>query len=174
MKMIKTSLLMTALMAASGFAIAQTSPAGSSTPASPTAPATRAEVKSEIVRPDASVPPKNLSEPPKPGRTSETTRAEVKSDVVRPNASVPPKNLSEPPKAGTKSDTTRAEVKSDVDRNDRQLSTGEKAAVTTPSKGSVQRKMTRDERRAMNKSKKDMQMKSSSSAMPQAEPAANK
>ena len=153
MKKIKTSLLMAGLMAASGFAMAQTAA---------TAPATRAEVKSEVVRPDASVPPRNLSEPPKPGAATATTRAEVKSDVTRPDASVPPRNLSEPPKPGTAANTTRSEVKAG------------KAAATTPSQGSAKRKMTREERRAMNKSNKDMKMKSSTSAMPQAEPPTNK
>ena len=141
---------MTALMATSGFAVAQT----------PAAPATGAEVK-------------NLSEPPKPGTTSNTTRAEVKSDVVRPDASVPPRNLSEPPKPGSVAATPRAEVKPGVDRNARELSTGEKAAATTPSAASAKRKATREERRAMNKSKRDMKMKNSA-AMPAAEAPNNK
>ena len=163
MKKTTTSVLITALLATAGFAVAQT----------PAAPATRAEVKSDIVRPDASVPPKNLSEPPKPGTTSNTTRADVKSDVVRPDASVPPRNLSEPPKPGSAATTTRAEAKPGVDRNGRELSTGEKAAVTTPSAASAKRKATREERRAMNKSKRDMKMKNSA-AMPAPEAPNNK
>ena len=151
-------LLMTALLATAGFTVAQT----------PAAPATRAEVKSEIVRPDASTPPKNLSEPPKPGTASNTTRAEAKSEVVRPDASTSPKNLSEPPKPGTMSNTSRAEAKAGVDRTDRQLSTGEKAAATTPSKASAKRKAMREERRAMNKAK------SSSAGMPASEAPMNK
>ena len=163
MKNISTSLLMTALIATAGFAAAQT----------PTAPATRAEVKSEVVRDASKAETKNLGEPPKAGTTSNTTRAEVKSEVVRPDASVPPKNLSEPPKPGTASNTSRAEAKAGVDRNDRELSTGEKAAVTTPSTASAKRKAMRDERRAMNKSKSDMKMKSGT-AMPAAEAPPNK
>lgn len=158
MKKTTTSLLMTALLATAGFAVAQT----------PAAPATRAEVKSEVTRDNSKAEVKNLGEPPKPGTTSNTTRAEVKSDVVRPDASVPPKNLSEPPKPGTASDTTRAEVKAGVDRNNRELSTGEKAAKTTPSAASAKRKAMRDERRAMNKAK------STSTAMPAAEAPSNK
>ncbi len=164
MKYTTTSLLVSALLAASGFAAAQT----------PTAPATRADVKSEIVRPSTGTPPTSLSEPPKPGTKSDTTRAEVKSDVVRPDASTPPKNLSEPPKPGTTSNTTRSASKGGVDRTDRELSTGEKAPALKPTAGYAKRKAMRDERRAMNKSKKDMNMKSSSSATPTPEAPMNK
>ena len=165
MKYTTTSLLMTALLAASGFAAAQ----------NPTTPATRADVKSEVVRPGAGTPPPNLSEPPKTtGNTSGTTRAEVKSDVPRPDAATPPKNLSEPPKAGTASNTTRADVKAGVDRTDRELSTGEKAAGSKPSASAAKRKAMREERRAMKKSKRDMQMKDSTSGMPAADKTMNK
>ena len=165
MKYTTTSLLVTALLAASGFAAAQ----------NPTTPATRAEVKSEVVRPGAGTPPPNLSEPPKTtGNTSGTTRAEVKSEVARPDAAMPPKNLSEPPKAGTASNTTRATVKAGVDRTDRELSTGEKAAGSKPSASSAKRKAMRDERRAANKAKRDTQMKENMSGMPAADKTMNK
>jgi hypothetical protein len=164
MKNTTTSLLMTALLATAGFAVAQT----------PAAPATRAEVKSEVIRDTSKAGEKNLGEPPKPGTTTNTTRAEVKSEVVRPDASVPPKNLSEPPKVGTTTNTTRSEVKSGVDRTDRELSTGEKAAATTPSKGYAKRKAARDERRAMNKSKSSMKANDGSSTMTAPEAPANK
>ena len=165
MKNTTTSLLMSALLAASGFAAAQ----------NPTVPATRADVKSEVVRPDAGTPPSSLSEPPKSiGNTSGTTRAEVKSEVVRPDASTPPKNLSEPPKPGRASTTTRAETKAGVDRSDRELSTGEKAPATKPTAGYAKRKAMRDEQRAMKKSKKDMPMSGSGTAVPAAEPVTNK
>lgn len=164
MKNMTTSILASALLAAFGLAAAQ----------NPTAPATRADVKSEIVRPGTGTPPTSLSEPPKPGTTSDTTRAEVKSDVARPDASTPPKNVSEPPKPGTASNTTRAETKAGVDRTDRELSTGEKAPVTKPTEGYAKRKAMRDERRAMNKTKNSAKMKSDNTAMPAAEAPANK
>jgi hypothetical protein len=131
MKNVTTSLLMTALLCAAGLAVAQT----------PAAPATRAEVKSEVVRDTSKAGEKNLGEPPKPG---------------------------------TASDTTRAQTKAAVDRSDRELSTGEKAATTTPSKGYAKRKALREERRAMNKSKSDMKMKEGTTAMPTPEGATNK
>ena len=164
MKYATTSLLMSALLAASGFAAAQ----------NPTAPAARADVKSEIVRPGTGTPPTSLSEPPKPGTTSDTTRAEVKSDVVRPDAATPPRNLSEPPKPGSASNTTRSATKAGVDRSDRELSTGEKAPALKPTAGYAKRKAMRDERRAMNKSKKGKTMKDSSSATPAPEAPMNK
>jgi hypothetical protein len=164
MKNVTTSLLMTALLCAAGLAVAQT----------PAAPATRAEVKSEVVRDTSKAGEKNLGEPPKAGTTSDTTRAEVKSDVVRDTTKSGEKNLGEPPKPGTASDTTRAQTKAAVDRSDRELSTGEKAATTTPSKGYAKRKALREERRAMNKSKSDMKMKEGTTAMPTPEGATNK
>jgi hypothetical protein len=159
MKKTTVSVLMSALMISSGFAVAQTSTAPSSTGATPATPATsptRAEVKSEITRDTTKAGEKNLGEPPKAGTSSDTSRAEVKSAVTRDTTKAGEKNLGEPPKVSRSSNTSRTEVKAGIDGTDRELSTGEKAAPTKPSAASAKRKAMRDERRAAAKAKNEM------------------
>ena len=183
----KQSILLVALLAASGFAFAQNAaapatgerklgtgePAKSATgTAAPgttvgTTPAvTRAEVKSETGTADRKL---GTGETAKPnmsgsaatqGNTSGTTRAEVKSD-----AGTEPRKLGtgEAAKSANTTGTTRAEVKSEVGTEPRKLGTGEAAKSGNTSASNAERKRMRDERRAAAKAKREANMKSGSS-----------
>ena len=166
------SILLAAMLAASGFAVAQ----------NPAAPATRADVKAQA--PTAETERKaGTGEPIKPntsgtmqGNTSGTTRADVKSQA--PNAETERKaGTGEPIKPnasgstatqGNTSGTSRADVKSEVGTEPRRLGTGEvaKSGGTTASTTSAERKRMRDERRAMNKADRDAKMGSGSTMTP--------
>lgn len=130
MKNTTTTLLMAALMAASGFAVAQTAPA---------------------------TPPGNLTKEVKPGTTSNTTRAEVKamepgktSGSLTPE--VKPGTGSENTRAEVKASTAGAAANPPGNLT-------EKSPTAKPTAGSAQRKVARDERRAKNKADREMKMK---------------
>jgi hypothetical protein len=162
------SILLAAMLAASGFAAAQ----------NPAVPATRAEVKSEAKTGERLLgtgePAKSAPGTPIQGTTAGTapaaTRAEVKSDAGmterKAGTGEPIKpNMSEKTKGNT-SGTTRAEVKTEAGTEPRKLGTGEVAKSSTPSASSAERKRMRDERRAMNKANRDAKMKSGSTMTP--------
>ena len=131
--MIKTtqSILLTALLAASGFASAQNA----------TVPATRAEVKSEATTGERKLgtgePAKSATGTAAPGNTVGTTpaatRAEVKSETGTAERKLGTGETAKPNMSGSAatqgntSGTTRAEVKSDAGAEPRKLGTGEAA-----------------------------------------------
>ena len=150
------SILLAAMLAASGFAAAQ----------NPAVPATRAEVKAEASTAERKL---GTGETAKPntsdtmkGNTSGTTRAEVKSEAgtverkLGTGETAKP-NMSDTMKGNT-SGTTRAEVKADAKSEPRRLGTGEVAKSGTPSAASIERKRLRDERRAAAKAKREAAM----------------
>lgn len=150
------SILLAAMLAASGFVAAQ----------NPAVPATRAEVKAEAGTAERKL---GTGETAKPntsdtmkGNTSGTTRAEVKSEAgtaerkLGTGETAKP-NMSDTMKGNT-SGTTRAEVKADAKSEPRRLGTGEVAKSGTPSAASIERKRLRDERRAAAKAKREAAM----------------
>ena len=160
------SILLAAMLAASGFASAQ----------NPGAPVSRAEVKSEAGTAERKL---GTGETAKPntsdtmkGNTSGTTRAEVKSEAGTAERKLGTGETAKPNMSGSAatqgntSGTTRAEVKADANSEPRKLGTGEVAKSGTTSASSAERKRMRDERRAMAKAKRDGKMKSGSTATP--------
>lgn len=164
-EMIKTtqSILLIAILAASGFASAQT-------PATGAAGTERKLGTGELAKPNASETMK--------GNTSGVTRAEVKSEVGTAERKL---GTGETAKSGVTgstatqgntSGTTRAEVKADAKSEPRKLGTGEEvksgsasatseAAKSGSAKASSEeRKRMRAERRAKAKAKRDAMKKS--------------
>ena len=150
------SILLAAMLAASGFAAAQ----------NPAVPATRAEVKSETGTAERKLGTGDTAKPntsdTMKGNTSGVTRAEVKSEAgtverkLGTGETAKP-NMSDTMKGNT-SGTTRAEVKADAKSEPRRLGTGEVAKSGTPSAASIERKRLRDERRAAAKAKREAAM----------------
>lgn len=164
-EMIKTtqSILLVAILAASGFASAQT-------PATGAAGTERRLGTGELAKPNSSDATK--------GNTSGVTRAEVKSEVGTAERKL---GTGETAKSGVTgsaatqgntSGTTRAEVKADAKSEPRKLGTGEEAksgsgsatseaAKSDSAKASSEdRKRMRAERRAKAKAKRDAMKKS--------------
>ena len=164
MKQTTQSILLATLLLASGFASAQ----------SPTVPATRADVKSEIGSAERRASTGELIKPntsdTMKGNTSGTTRAEVKSEAgrterkagtgepIKPNAS------DSTATQGNTSGVTRAEVKSEIGTEPRRVGTGEIAKSGGSTVSSAEKKRMRDERRAAAKAKRDAKMKSGSTS----------
>ena len=158
------SLLLAAMLTASGFAAAQ----------NPAVPATRAEVKSEATTGERKLGTGETAKPatgtPIQGTTAGTTpaptRAEVKSEAGTAERRAGTGELIKPNTSGTMqgntSGVTRAEVKAEAGNTPRVLGTGEVAKSNTTSTTSAERKRMRDERRALAKAKRDAKMKMSS------------
>ena len=171
------SILLAAMLAASGFASAQT----------PAAPAARADVKSEATTGERKLgtgePAKSATGTsatgtpaagsPAPGNTAGTTppatRAEVKSDTGSAERKLGTGEPAKPSAAGSTatqgntSGTSRADVKAEAGTEPRKLGTGEVAKSGSASASSSERKRMRDERRAAKKAKRDGSMRSGSS-----------
>jgi hypothetical protein len=163
------SILLATLLAASGFASAQ----------NPAVPATRAEVKTEATTGTRILgtgePAKSATGGPAiqgttAGTTPAVTRAEVKSEAGMTERKAGTGEPIKPNMSGTMqgntSGTTRAEVKAEAGTEPRKLGTGEVAKSGTTSTTAAERKRMRDERRAMNKAKRDAKMNSSSTMTP--------
>ncbi len=157
MNKVTQSILLAAMLAASGFAAAQ----------NPAVPATRGEVKSEAATAErklgtGEVAKPNTSDAMK-GNTSGVTRAEVKSDAGTAERKLSTGETAKPNASGTMtgntSGTTRAEVKADAASEPRKLGTGEVAKSSMPSAASIERKRMRDEKRAAAKAKREAAMK---------------
>ena len=152
------SILLTAMLAVSGFAAAQ----------NPAVPATRAEVKAEAGMAERKL---GTGEAAKPntsgamqGNTSGLTRAEVKSDAgvaerkLGTGETAKPNMTGSMAMQGNTSGKTRAEVKADADSEPRKLGTGEVAKSGMSTASSAERKRMRTERRAAAKAKRDAKM----------------
>jgi hypothetical protein len=164
------SLLLAAMLAASGFAAAQ----------NPAVPATRAEVKSEATTGERKLGTGETAKPatgaPIQGTAAGTTpapaRADVKSEAGTAERRAGTGELIKPNTSGAMqgntSGTTRADVKAEAGTEPRKLGTGEvaKSGGTTASTTSAERKRMRDERRAMNKANRDAKMKSGNMTTP--------
>lgn len=152
------SILLIAMLAASGFAAAQ----------NPAMPATRAEVKAEAGTAERKASTGELIKPntsgAMQGNTSGLTRAEVKSEAGTAERKLGTGETAKPNMAGSMatqgntSGLTRAEVKADANSEPRKLSTGEDAKSGTPTVSSAERKRMRAERRAAAKAKRDAKM----------------
>ncbi len=162
------SLLLAAMLAASGFAAAQ----------NPAVPATRAEVKAEATTGERKL---GTGETAKPatgtpiqgttaGKTPAATRADVKSEAGTAERRAGTGELIKPNTSGAMqgntSGITRAEVKAEAGTEPRKLGTGEVAKSGGTTTTSAERKRMRDERRAMNKANRDAKMKSGNTTMP--------
>lgn len=157
------SILLAAMLAVSGFAAAQ----------NPAAPASRAEVKSQINQ-EGSAGDKRGQGPqiqtPGTGKASDNTRAEVKAQVV-PEGSAGDKRGQGPfvstPITGS-SENSRAGVKAEiVNKGTSGIERGEGPMIDNkPKMASEERKAKRDERRAMAKAKRDAKMNSSGAPEP--------
>ena len=135
------SILLSALLAASGFASAQ----------NPAVPATRAEVKSEAATGERKLgtgePAKSATGTAAPGTTVGTTpaatRAEVKSETGTAERKLGTGETAKPNMSGSAatqgntSGTTRAEVKSEAGTEPRKLGTGEVAKSGTSTSGNT-------------------------------------
>ena len=164
------SILLAALLAASGFAAAQ----------NPAAPATRAEVKTEATTGERKLgtgePAKSATGTAAPGNTAGTapaaTRAEVKSEAgtaerkLGTGEAAKP-NMGSAATQGNMSGTTRSDVKAEAGSEPRKLGTGEtaKSGGVTDSGSAAERKRLRDERRAAAKAKREGTMSSGTSKM---------
>jgi hypothetical protein len=154
------SLLLAAMLAASGFAAAQ----------NPAVPATRAEVKSEATTGERKLGTGETAKPatgtPIQGTTAGTTpaptRADVKSEAGTAERRAGTGELIKPNTSGAMqgntSGTTRAEVKAEAGTEPRKLGTGEVAKSGTTSTTAAERKRARDERRALAKAKREAKM----------------
>lgn len=152
------SILLAAMLVASGFAAAQ----------NPAAPATRAEVKAEAGTAERKLGTGEVAKPntsgAMQGNTSGLTRAEVESKAGAADRKLGTGETAKPNMTGSMatqgntSGKTRAEVKADADSEPRKLSTGEVAKSGMSSASSAERKRMRAERRAAAKTKRDAKM----------------
>lgn len=147
------SILLAAMLAASGFASAQNA----------AVPATGAETKTEKSNADRNL---RAGEAAKPnasrattGNTSGTTSAEVKTQKSNADRDLRAGEASKPNEARTvkadPSGTRSADVKTSKGNADRNLDAGQAARSGTPSASSAERKRMREERRAAAKAKRE-------------------